>query len=328
MKYSILEPSEASKIYSFSFWQSYVWQKILIDSKQAQEVYYFWNLKSSILLVEIRSVWYGKFAAFSLGVTSSQLTNDTAFFDELLRFLKEKGYLFFQLEPLDGNDDIIDRFPILQRKAPFPYKHFLTPHTRQLNLSLSEDELLQAMHEKWRYNIRLAQKRWVIVQSVEGNEKNIDIWMSLLTETTNRDSFHHNKREYYETFISLIKKNNSWELLFAEYQGHIIAAMIVVYTETRAIYYYGASISDRELRKHMAPYLLQWHAITEAKKRQIPLYDFLGVADPENTKDSLISVSEFKEKFGWKVVKLPMKSCIMLSWMWAIFLLFRSLSQR
>lgn len=34
------------------------------------------------------------------------------------------------------------------------------------------------------------------------------------------------------------------------------------------------------MRKHMAPYLLQWEAILEAKRRSLSVYDFLGVAPP------------------------------------------------
>lgn len=67
----------------------------------------------------------------------------------------------------------------------------------------------------------------------------------------------------------------------------MIAGGIFVFTPTRAIYYYGASSSLSADRKQMAPYLLQWTAIREAKMRQIPVYDFLGVADPSDPDDNL-----------------------------------------
>jgi lipid II:glycine glycyltransferase (peptidoglycan interpeptide bridge formation enzyme) len=55
--------------------------------------------------------------------------------------------------------------------------------------------------------------------------------------------------------------------MFAGYNGRIIAAGIFIYYHNTAIYYYGASTSDPELRKHMAPYMLQWEAIREGKLR-------------------------------------------------------------
>jgi lipid II:glycine glycyltransferase (peptidoglycan interpeptide bridge formation enzyme) len=67
----------------------------------------------------------------------------------------------------------------------------------------------------------------------------------------------------------------------------VIAGGIFVFTPERAIYYYGASSSAPDDRKQMAPYLLQWTAICDAKKKQIPIYDFLGVADPSDPYDGL-----------------------------------------
>ena len=60
------------------------------------------------------------------------------------------------------------------------------------------------------------------------------------------------------------------------------------------IYYYGASSSEH--RNLMAPYLLQWSAISHAKKRGLQLYDFLGIASPEEKNSSLAGVTDFKLK--------------------------------
>ena len=86
-------------------------------------------------------------------------------------------------------------------------------------------------------------------------------------------------------------------MYFAYWNDRVIAAGIWVFYPHRAIYYYGASSGDREDRKQMAPYLLQWHAIMEAKKANIDVYDMLGVADPDNPHDSLVGVTQFKARF-------------------------------
>ena len=99
----------------------------------------------------------------------------------------------------------------------------------------------------------------------------------------------------------------------------MIAAGIFVFTQDRAIYYYGASSSDHEDRKHMAPYLLQWHAICEAKMRNISRYDFLGIATPGKKHDPLQGVTDFKKKFGGSSVGLPQKSLLIISWRCSIF---------
>ena len=77
-----------------------------------------------------------------------------------------------------------------------------------------------------------------------------------------------------------------------------------------AVYYYGAS-SD-EYRNVMAPYLVQWTAIQEAKKRGCETYDFLGVAPPfdgaQDLRDDVVDhpwagVTSFKKKFGGEGVE-------------------------
>ncbi len=65
------------------------------------------------------------------------------------------------------------------------------------------------MHEKCRYNIRLAQKRGVIIEQASiYRDGNLDIWMALLSDTLERDRFSGNSPEYYENFVMEIEKNN------------------------------------------------------------------------------------------------------------------------
>lgn len=65
------------------------------------------------------------------------------------------------------------------------------------------------MHEKGRYNIRLAWKRGVLIEWVRPIAENIDIWMKLLSETTERDDFAHNSHEYYISFLRNITDANA-----------------------------------------------------------------------------------------------------------------------
>jgi hypothetical protein len=55
MQYSVLPMSDLSD-YGFSFWQSKSWAKILQESHQVEEVFYFGNLEYGFLLIEIRSI--------------------------------------------------------------------------------------------------------------------------------------------------------------------------------------------------------------------------------------------------------------------------------
>jgi lipid II:glycine glycyltransferase (peptidoglycan interpeptide bridge formation enzyme) len=84
----------------------------------------------------------------------------------------------------------------------------------------------------------------VTTQWVMPTTDNIDVWMVLLTDTTSRDGFAQNSREYYISFLRNLHDAHAGGLLFALYEGQVIAAGIWVYYHGVAIYYYGASTSD------------------------------------------------------------------------------------
>lgn len=311
MQYYFISATETEKL-ALSFWQSSIWSSILIESNQAKEVFYFGNLDSTFLLIEIRSIGFGFYGAFSLGVSKNQIGEDwDQFVSELKKVLKMKWILFFQLEPID---DCIEKYQMSERGL---YKKFLTPYTRIINLIPTENEILAQMHEKWRYNIRLASKKWVQVQRANLNEENLDIWIWLLDETLARDGFSGNSRKYYEAFLQNIEEKNQWWLYFAWFEWRVIAAGIFLFTSERAIYYYGASSSKLEDRNIFAPYLLQWELMRIAKSRNIWIYDLLGISTP-GIEDSLAWVTFFKSRFGWDIVELPKKIFIPISWKYLI----------
>ena len=253
--------------------------------------------------------------AFSLGVDGALY--DDVFISEACWFAREKWAVLYQIETLDA--------PLSFGNPKEPYKHFLEPWTRTLDLTKTEEILLSEMREKWRYNIRLAEKRWVTTEWVSPTKASIDIWMDLLSETTSRDGFSQNSRSYYEIFLKVLASQGAWGLLFASLEGKVIAAGIFVYSGDTAIYYYGASSSVQSDRKNMAPYLLQWEAIREGKRRWCQKYDFLGIASPDEKSSPLRGVTEFKEKFGGEIVKLGPKYLFPLSWKYRAFLFARKI---
>jgi len=66
------------------------------------------------------------------------------------------------------------------------------------------------------------------------------------------------------------------KLYTAEYQGKIIVANLVSFYGNTATYLHGAS--DNKYRNVMAPFLLQWQTILDAKKVGYEKYDMGGVS--------------------------------------------------
>jgi len=175
-------------------------------------------------------------------------------------------------------------------KLPIPY------YTNMLDLNLSLDDLLAQMKPKGRYNIKLAEKKGVIVK--KGDINDLNIFYSLLEQTTKRDNFRANPFNYYKTMLENLPNAI---LLFASHENDILSSGIFTYTKNQALYYYGASSNIK--RNLMSSYLLQWEAIKIGKERGCKYYDFMGIADPENPKDQLINVTDFKLKFGGRIVR-------------------------
>ncbi|MDP3975800.1 MAG: peptidoglycan bridge formation glycyltransferase FemA/FemB family protein [bacterium] len=173
-----------------------------------------------------------------------------------------------------------------------------------LDLRLSEEDLLNQMKRKGRYNILLAKKKGVTVRLAESaaeKRSQLKVFYQLLQETTKRDGFSGHDQEFYR---QLLDKLPGSELLVAYYGGIAIAAGIFWFGQQRAVYYYGASSGKH--RELMAPYLIQWEAILEAKKRGCTSYDFLGLA-PEGAPKShpWAGVTAFKKKFGGMIMSYP-----------------------
>ena len=175
------------------------------------------------------------------------------------------------------------------------------PRTILVDLNGSDDQLLARMKQKTRYNIRLAQKRCVLVYP----SSDLDTFYRLMTATSTRDAFGVHSREYYNQAYEIFHPHGKCELLMAAYEEKPLAAMMVFAQGQRAWYFYGAS-SDAH-RELMPTYLLQWEAMRWARSLDCSQYDLWGVPDAgEDTleanfterSDNLWGVYRFKRGFG------------------------------
>lgn len=184
-------------------------------------------------------------------------------------------------------------------KTTKPFKNIIPRYTQAIDLHLPETEILKHMHTKGRYNIRLAAKKGIVIKQ----SHDIDSFYRLLQKTGQRDEFHINPKKHYEALLQCLYEKGKAKMFLAFHNEEPIAGIINTYIGNTATYYYGAS--NYKYRNLMAPYLLQWHAIKDAKKHKFDTYDFLGIADPNNPKDPLIGVTNFKQKFGGQTIKHP-----------------------
>ncbi|MFA4817854.1 MAG: peptidoglycan bridge formation glycyltransferase FemA/FemB family protein [Parcubacteria group bacterium] len=164
------------------------------------------------------------------------------------------------------------------------YKIEKAPHDMQprevfiIDITKSEEELLAQMKSKTRYNIKVAQKHNVKIsvadKSQPDSQKYLENLLELVKITAKRDGITPHPENYYRQMFEIIPAENL-KLYVAEYENKIIAANIVIFYGNIATYLHGAS--DNEHRNVMAPHLLQWQQIQDAKKAGLKKYDFGGI---------------------------------------------------
>ena len=223
-----------------------------------------------------------------------------------------KSETSFQLE--DGfSDDIIPTCFQIIPESIFPPsgfrmgKHSIQPpRTLVINLVGDEDQLLSRMKQKTRYNIKLALKRGVVVRP----SSDIAAFHQLMELTGERDRFDVHSHQYYQAAYDIFHSRGSCQMLCAEYEGRIIACLMVFAYGRRAWYLYGAS--SNEHRDFMPTYILQWEAMRWARAQGCQEYDLWGVPDADveyleanfsDKRDNLWGVYRFKRGFGGELRK-------------------------
>lgn len=206
----------------------------------------------------------------------------------------DDGAIFLRLEP-----------PLEIKRDPSPLpktcrrSHAYQPaSTLLINLLKSEEELLDAMHEKTRYNIRVAERKGVTVKKTDTNEA-LEIFLRLNEETAKRDRFVSRAPSHIRSTYLALRDAGMAQIRLAEKNGQTLAASMEIRYGDTVTYLYGASSSAE--RNAMAPYALHWDAIRSAKREGFRFYDLYGV-NPENVsspyyKKSWEGITRFK--LGW-----------------------------
>ena len=184
------------------------------------------------------------------------------------------------------------------------------PDSTLVDLTGTEEEILEKMHSKWRYNIRLSERKGVVIHRYSGNDINlsekIDKFYELTKITNARDGNASHSKAYYADLI----KSSAEEvaagkdvpvisLYIAEHEGEEIASIMTLFSHDEAIYLYGASSNNK--RNLMPNHLLQWTAMKDAKAYGSKYYDMYGM--PPEGKDEnhpMHGLYMFKANFGGK----------------------------
>lgn len=174
---------------------------------------------------------------------------------------------------------------------------FLPSKTIHIDLRKSENQLLRDLNQKTRYNIKIAQKRGVVIKESISIVEFSKAW---------HDSARHRGMYFsqHKEIVSMWKSfKGKRDLLFAYHNKQLLGGIMIVYSNE--VGYYMYAYSSKLGKKLFTPTLLAWHAIQIVKSKDYNVFDFEGIYDERFPLPSWKGFSRFKKGFGGKEVEYP-----------------------
>ena len=188
---------------------------------------------------------------------------------------------------------------LAQRRWHFSPEQIQFRNTIIIDLTPKPENLLETMKSKWRYNIRLAERKGVIIR--EGKPGDIPEFYQMYAQTATRDGFLIRPEAYYRDVWQRFLQADRAEMHLAAVGNEVVGGLILFRFGQTAWYMYGASTGQH--RKLMPNHLLQWTAMCRARERGCTHYDMWGAPDVFDETDRMWGVYRFKQGFGGQVVQ-------------------------
>ncbi len=215
----------------------------------------------------------------------------------LLKIAKDNNCVAIKIEPdilKPTNQKVDNRF----KKSPKP---LFTKHNFILGLEKSEEDLLKNMHQKTRYNIKVALKHGVIIKE-HTDKEGYEIYKNLYFQTTKRQNYHGHSAHYHKLAWETLSEAGMARILIAYYQDEPLTSWMLFNFKDTLYYPYGGS-SDKH-RNVMGTYLLAWEAIKLGKKLKLKKFDLWGALSPDEKENHpWRGFTRFKEGLGPELVE-------------------------
>ena len=185
-------------------------------------------------------------------------------------------------------------------------KGMLPTKTRLVPVGGADKEMLERMKAKTRYNIGLAQRKGLVTQVLSGKEvwaqkDKLDRLISFLSKTRSV----HRWMGMCRWITAQVKAfgDQAYVVTVLNANKELLAAAVLVVVGPVA--YYSFNGSTREGRGAMAPTLVVWEGMLEARRRGCKWLDLDGIYDERYPIEKFKGFSRFKAGFGGQVVTYP-----------------------
>lgn len=164
-------------------------------------------------------------------------------------------------------------------------------HTSIVDLRPEPEAILAGLKPKTRYNVRLAEKKGVVVEQTD----DVAAFAKLAEMTSARHRIQLAREPYYRAVHDLMSADGTCRIYMASHQGTPLAGIMVLRFAGRATYLFGASAPTG--RNLMPAYLLHWHTIQEMRRLGDVEYDLWGIPPDDQPGHPLAGLWQFKS--GW-----------------------------
>ena len=175
---------------------------------------------------------------------------------------------------------------------------FLPTKTIWIDLKDGQSQLLKKMHQKTRYNIKVAERNNLKIVYSKDIERFSDFWQNCAKE---RGMFLNQKREISELYNAFNKSAKIYVAL--DGKSDWLAGILSVYTKDVSYYMYAAS--TKKGKKLYAPTLLIWEVLKSEKNDGKSLFDFEGIYDERFPLKTWRGFTRFKKGFGGTEKEYP-----------------------
>jgi lipid II:glycine glycyltransferase (peptidoglycan interpeptide bridge formation enzyme) len=185
-----------------------------------------------------------------------------------------------------------------------PKYNFQVPLAAE-GVARTEDDVLSAMNQQWRRNIKKAAKAGVEVTrtgAADLGDRLPEFWR-LYRHTAERDHFTPRPLSYFQTMFAALQAEepDRIRLYLAHHEGDLVAATIWVRVGGHTWYSYGASSTEkRDVRGSNAA---QWAMIQDSLAVGADVYDLRGITDTLDADDAHVGLIQFKVGTGGEAVE-------------------------
>ncbi|AKM81654.1 MAG: FemAB family protein [Candidatus Pacebacteria bacterium GW2011_GWF2_38_9] len=224
----------------------------------------------------------------------------------LQQLAKKYNAIYIKMEPnvkkpIEQSSEENPNIQFLKKFQVEEGRPLFTKYTFELDLSSSEEELIEKQNSKTRYNVKLASKKGVRIVE-DSTQRGLEDYLKILEETTKRQGFYAHTPDYFRKLWESLKDSGMMHIFKAVYENNVLVVWIVFIFNDVLYYPYGASSSIN--REVMASNLMMWEVIRFGKTKGCKSFDMWGSLGPDpDPKSPWNGFHRFKKGYGGELVE-------------------------